>query len=114
MEQCLLRTEAGESGGSHGRERRRVPGEEAAGPGVEPGGELVGAEAEPRAARRRRRRRGGEREQHAPPLEVELRHLVEHLVAELDHLAGLAGDVDGLGVVGEIAELPARARGAPS
>ena len=45
--------------------------------------------------------------QHSAPLEVELRHLVEHVVTKLDHLAGLPRHVDLLGVVGDVAEIPA-------
>ena len=66
------------------------------------------------SARRRSRSglgvaRVGERlelREHAAALEVELRDLVEHVVAQLDHLARLARDVDRLGVIGDVAQIP--------
>ena len=44
--------------------------------------------------------------EHAPAFEVELRDLVEHVVAQLDHLARLVRDVDRLGVIGDVSQIP--------
>jgi len=43
---------------------------------------------------------------HATPFEIELGDLVEHVVAQLDDLARLARNIDLLGVVDDLAEIP--------
>jgi hypothetical protein len=90
--------------GGRDRRKRELLAEPAARPRVEARRELGGAQPQ-----QRDRHVGGrrvERREHALALEVELVHLVEHVVAQLDHEARFARHVDPVEVEDRVAEVP--------